>query len=337
MVRFGDYEIEIFVDGLPLREYDPPADEGGTELQDRRGCPIVCKYIEVVEGMEFEVRYSVSKYTTFQPRADAKAFHTEIGDLRIASSLILKHHLRQSTQDRLAQRIRGQTVHDGGVVQLWPFTFGALLTADSTLEETAPEQPTNSLGEIKFTVYDVLRREGTFRVEKHRAVRDFGPIPEKALKGQPIDLNVRFGAAKPCIPPMYALTEKVGHGIVKFVFRYRSRRALQLLGLIATTPDTVPLEERDVESLSLEQARELLRRQTTAQGTRPGPQRKNPQVVKSETVVKCQDDKETGPEASTSKRQRLKVDPDDDDECQILEVKKLKREEIEVVDLIDLV
>ncbi|KAK3109769.1 hypothetical protein LTR53_016612 [Teratosphaeriaceae sp. CCFEE 6253] len=44
-----------------------------------------------------------------------------------------------------------------------------------------------------------------------------------------------------------------------FTFKYRSRRDLQIEGVIARSPSPVPLEDRDPDSLTAEEARELVR------------------------------------------------------------------------------
>ncbi|KAL2041144.1 hypothetical protein N7G274_006088 [Stereocaulon virgatum] len=61
--------------------------------------------------------------------------------------------------------------------------------------------------------------------------------------------------------------------IAIFKFNYRSRKALQGLHLIPRTPSPprnltpVPLEERPIDDLALEEMRELLRRQRARQRT----------------------------------------------------------------------
>lgn len=44
-----------------------------------------------------------------------------------------------------------------------------------------------------------------------------------------------------------------------FTFKYRSRKDLQIEGIIPRSPSPVPLEDRDPETLSAEEARELVR------------------------------------------------------------------------------
>lgn len=48
--------------------------------------------------------------------------------------------------------------------------------------------------------------------------------------------------------------------LATFIFRYRSLRALKSIGIVPRTPSPEPLEERDAESLTVDEARELIRR-----------------------------------------------------------------------------
>ncbi|KAK4895147.1 hypothetical protein LTR27_006753 [Elasticomyces elasticus] len=52
-----------------------------------------------------------------------------------------------------------------------------------------------------------------------------------------------------------------GEVLATYVFKYRSLAALQALHIIPRTPSPVPLEERPVEELSIEEMRELVTRQ----------------------------------------------------------------------------
>ncbi|KAF2766061.1 hypothetical protein EJ03DRAFT_330451 [Teratosphaeria nubilosa] len=47
---------------------------------------------------------------------------------------------------------------------------------------------------------------------------------------------------------------------ISAIYKYRSRRDLQIESIISRSPSPVPLEERDPDDLSPEEARELVRR-----------------------------------------------------------------------------
>ncbi|KAJ9609589.1 hypothetical protein H2200_005916 [Cladophialophora chaetospira] len=62
--------------------------------------------------------------------------------------------------------------------------------------------------------------------------------------------------------PKRTISKKVDRTLVAtFIFKYRSKNALQVLGVIPRSPSPVPLEARDPTSLSHEEAVELIRRQ----------------------------------------------------------------------------
>ncbi|KAK3069673.1 hypothetical protein LTR53_011790 [Teratosphaeriaceae sp. CCFEE 6253] len=65
----------------------------------------------------------------------------------------------------------------------------------------------------------------------------------------------------PTQPATHQSVRRDAGPVANFVFKYRSRSALQALHVIPRTPTPVPLEERPVDELSMEEMRELLRRQ----------------------------------------------------------------------------
>lgn len=108
-----------------------------------------------------------------------------------------------------------------------------------------------------------------------------------------------------------------------FTFKYRSKKDLQIEGVIERSPSPVPLEERDPETLSAEEARELVRIQRE--------QLKNRVAIKKEKREReeaegSEDDGEVTMVSENRKRQKTSrdsgieivdltnVDDDDDDE-----------------------
>ncbi|EXJ85883.1 hypothetical protein A1O1_06252 [Capronia coronata CBS 617.96] len=87
-------------------------------------------------------------------------------------------------------------------------------------------------------------------------------IPEKALKGQAVDIGISLGKEEPAKALMTYTGEMIDNSpIAVFIFLYRSKDALQILDILPRAPSPVPLEERDPETLTKEEAVELLRRQ----------------------------------------------------------------------------
>jgi len=93
-------------------------------------------------------------------------------------------------------------------------------------------------------------------------------ISEKDIKGRALNLSTSLGKPSPIEDASVYNGCRIGDALVKFEFRYRSRKALQALLVIPTSPAPEALEDRPVESLTIEEARELLRRQRSA-GARP--------------------------------------------------------------------
>ncbi|KAI7321151.1 hypothetical protein KC326_g2385 [Hortaea werneckii] len=93
-----------------------------------------------------------------------------------------------------------------------------------------------------------------------------GQLPEKNLKGQSVTHHTTYGAERVARRSGYRARseyhfDRVGEPFAVFEFKYRSRGALQSLGLLPRSPSPIPLEDRSIEDLSLQEARELLRRQ----------------------------------------------------------------------------
>ncbi|KAK5135531.1 hypothetical protein LTR08_005166 [Meristemomyces frigidus] len=93
-----------------------------------------------------------------------------------------------------------------------------------------------------------------------------------------------------------AFTElgEAGYPFAVFTFKYRSRRDLQIEGVISREPTPVPLEERDPDDLTPEEARELVRLLRAKQ---------------KQTAVKSEFKKE-----KRTHSQVIDVDDDDDDD-----------------------
>lgn len=60
---------------------------------------------------------------------------------------------------------------------------------------------------------------------------------------------------------MFYIRELDADPVAVFRFKYRSQKSLRELLVIPRTPSPVPLEERPIEELSIEELRELTRRQ----------------------------------------------------------------------------
>lgn len=137
------------------------------------------------------------------------------------------------------------------------------------------------LGEVTAKLYRV-RNVGEIEEQEASTSRDsldFDSVPEKALKGRAIssrtmsvcifllstacffNLHRSLGKAEPtryskCVRVTYPWGRDP---FATFTFKYRSHHDLQIEGIIPRSPSPVPLEERDPDTLTAEEARELVR------------------------------------------------------------------------------
>ncbi|KAF2480113.1 hypothetical protein BDY17DRAFT_312998 [Neohortaea acidophila] len=156
-------------------------------------------------------------------------------------------------------------------------------------------------------------------------------VPEKNFKGRAISHQAKLSITKATLrqsrssnsaPKVQRYWVRLDtNPFASFVFKYRSRQALQQLHIVPRTPTPVPLEERPIEELTSDEMRELLKRQRETDARKASMAR-----IKKEKRERQSDGEEE----------------DDEGEIEISEVrasKAAKREgpgpNIEIVDLSD--
>ncbi|KAF2117503.1 hypothetical protein BDV96DRAFT_393338 [Lophiotrema nucula] len=239
----------IEVGGIALREYDDPEPPLlGT----------VTKYTEARSGAEFTIRFSCT-----EPFPDDHAIAMQV-------SLDGKHirggGLVCPLVDLFKPRgsiTQGHWLKKDGEFYEQKYCFSELDVVD---EEIKPHHKSlvehlRHLGEIKLEFYfikDLVKVEGTGVKDD---VNPLGPIPEKKLKGveDPATHQIGLSAPEAVEPPQWTTYTKVSDDpFATFIFKYRSLQVLQAADI---APRPVPLEERDINSLSFEERGELLCRQ----------------------------------------------------------------------------
>ncbi|KAK4939607.1 hypothetical protein LTR10_020107 [Elasticomyces elasticus] len=237
MAILDKVEITITTGGRVLQEYDVDADEVAEIKCDssHKDSPHVVKYIEAIPGADFQLKYTMKENFSFG-QANFIAFNTTIDGKRVAGPTISCEKYRRAG---IYTKIRSGIASGRG--SRWeerPFYWKNLSTTDEKPNATPAELKAKyaQLGTIQVIV---SRKKGSRSVSpatgKSITLSD-EPVPEKALKGRAID-------------------SAMGHLLI-------GADALQVLGILPRTPEPVSLEARDPDSLSLEEARELLRRQT---------------------------------------------------------------------------
>ncbi|WPG99316.1 Hypothetical protein R9X50_00212900 [Acrodontium crateriforme] len=213
-------------------------------------------YIEAVAGANFSIHVV--------PRSD---FHAPEPSLDYLSCYVKLDGKRMSIQNSVgapyASVIRGIEDDTNGVRAVRKFQFGALSTTDDVNDASERQaDDLKGLGQIEIVCIWTRPGRESSTVSSHYA--PVGPIiHEKALKGRAISNRVIFG--QPEIQggqPLRSCFPLFPYGYVPiagFRFKYRSRKDLHDEHIIPRSPTLVPLEDRDPETLTLEEGRELAR------------------------------------------------------------------------------
>lgn len=316
MPKSGAYEISLLVNGQPLHEYDPPEDENDTDAD------AVVKYVEATEGAEFYVDIKIRPNTEFP--TGSKGVTIKIDGKFVDGCFVheLQHRVREGGWSRL--RTGRPRLENGAWVER-PLMFKRRTTTEEVIPLQSMKELAKNVGCIKVDIDDIICTPARHVMEE--APVDL-PVPEKALKGQPIDVTAGYGSAKVVTKPISYSTQQIGKRLAKIVIKYRSRRALQLLDLIPTTPEPQPLEECDVDTLSPQEMRELLTRMRQQENQSVG----RLANLKHESVqIEDEEDSVMRPR----KRQSSTLSGEDQDDCVFVEVKKRKvaPQEVDVLDL----
>ncbi|KAL1648463.1 hypothetical protein SLS58_002218 [Diplodia intermedia] len=273
--------VEVRVHGQPLDEF-PSEDEPDTS-------DTATRYIEATSGVEFTVRITYDE--ALDPRYKSFDIQSRLeldGKLADRSNTQRKDWIRK---ERKEVNYYGSRSFENGKWYFRTMAFSQVNIVDENdqiLRSDAEIQAFRSLGEIMIT----FRRNKVSSRSRTTPIRPradnskiIDSIPEKKLKGRAISHQVKFGEARPLERSSTTSTylEYMDDGpFATFVFRYRSKDALKAECVISRTVTPEPLENRPVESLTAEEARELVRRLKDQQGARQSPPPENKQEVKEE-------------------------------------------------------
>ncbi|KAI1629872.1 hypothetical protein EDD37DRAFT_71211 [Exophiala viscosa] len=263
MAILDKLEVTISSDGREFQEYEADADEVEAMKNEspHKDSPHIVKYIEAIPGAEFQVNYTLMRNFSFGV-GNHVSFHTRIDGETVCGPAV--------TQEQYDPSL-GLTTIRGGVRsgkgyqrEERSFYWRDLVTTDEKTNAT-PDEVKEKYGQLGTIRVIVSRKSGSRIIgkDKEKKITLFdNPVPEKALKGRAIDSTMGLQA------PRASKRRTVWSGVdidkcplAVFIFLYRSGNALQVLDILPRTPEPVPLEARDPDSLTLEEARELARRQ----------------------------------------------------------------------------
>ncbi|MCJ1390452.1 hypothetical protein MMC18_003311 [Xylographa bjoerkii] len=318
----------VVVDEQSLVEYSEDAIETTDSL---RGSNTIVKYVEAISRAHFKVEFGWNlphpqgcEGLRFQVSLDGKSM-----DIAVCQ---FKDNYPKSHMDSARRCVDDQWTCE-------KFRFTDIISDDGQSGSTNSLEASDlaGIGKIVLSVVRLVNiRESTKAATGYNRQTGSalsGAIPEKALKGRALSHKTSLDPPEK-IAALRTMTsdyiDQVDSPFVKFEFRYRSRRALQIEGIIPRSPSPVPLEDRPVESLTREEAIELLARrnvgtQSTLQWT---PSDGRPQA-RSKPEIKN--------EASAQSRPKRERDPEFDEILASSYVPKKGRgsRDIEVIDLLD--
>ncbi|KAK0938929.1 hypothetical protein LTR29_009540 [Friedmanniomyces endolithicus] len=306
-------QVKLRVNGADLQEYADNTDELYTPKIGRQ-------YVEAVSGADFEICFAVEYGAVVShTQADVVACHIYLDGKWVTaqvldtSSSAWAHGRADNGRGECRCSIDGRVENVGGLggqyykrrfeskSQIVP-TFADLATDDRSAKHITPESVA-SLGEVKVQ-WIWMRRAGVPRLltgqSKHTPATGES-LPEKCLKGRAISQTAKLGEAKACAAQTSQdATYPYGRQpFATFTFKYRSRRDLQIEGVIARTPSPSPLEDRDPDSLTADEARELVRRMRAQQDEQVRIKRE-----KRTRSVTHDDDDDTGAVALENRRRK---------------------------------
>ncbi|KAG9190579.1 hypothetical protein G6011_08667 [Alternaria panax] len=316
MAITADYpgiRIEVRVEGVALQEYDDDEEQpSGTTIT---------KYIEATSGVTFDMRFGI----TPKWPGSSIMFYTHLDGRYVRGHFAQQQSYRGSSS---VQIIEASTYTKDGQWFKARFAFSALNIGISTKHRpTARSDPIaddsdirnvgdqlmrdmKEMGEIKVKVFFVknVRDSSTNALSETRTL-DVSNIPEKALKGRALSHQATLCAPE-ASPQSSILSfdhlDTNCQPFITFKFKYRSRAALQSLLIIPREPSPAPLEDRDFDTLTLEEARELIRRQREREDAAPNIKREGTKRERSSTAVSEDQDNDDVSFVS-AKRRRIPV------------------------------
>ncbi|KAF1830663.1 hypothetical protein BDW02DRAFT_633451 [Decorospora gaudefroyi] len=251
--------VSVQVHGVPLEEYNDDEESASPNS--------VTKYIEAQSGAEFSIKAEVTR---------PFPSHTILMNIYLDGKNTIGRYLEAYTfvGTSHVSCVEGVKQHTGNKSLLQKFCFLELNIDDSHVPAGSDNlmKDLKDVGEITVKAHYVknlrLARVQGGKVDQ-KDTGNFGKIPEKALKGRALSHHSGFRPPVNCEASQRMDCDYVDASkkpFATFKFRYHSRAALQSLLVIPRSPSPVPLEDRDVHTLTPEESRELIRRLREREG-----------------------------------------------------------------------
>ncbi|KAI4257533.1 MAG: hypothetical protein L6R42_005588 [Xanthoria sp. 1 TBL-2021] len=289
MPALGDLRVAISVDKQQRSDYH---DEDTTD----QNAKFISRYVECKSGASFSVEILIQKTMKF--KSDAIIVYVDI-DGRKADSIIISQLEVSSTGGGVYfKRISGATRKIANHWEFRPFMFGEIKHVEQLSGPVAIQHDRKTLGSIAVKVHQITRKDAVPAKESSwdeaKNPSHAITLSEHQLKGSSATHAANYGMKQHAAACEYVDVDFVDgrdSPFAHFQFKYRSKKALQSILLIPRTPSPpppprpIPLEERPVESLSVEELQQLVRRQRPSTSLT---QRKESQTAKPNAKSKLE-------------------------------------------------
>ncbi|KAK2763970.1 hypothetical protein FQN54_009589 [Arachnomyces sp. PD_36] len=271
MARIKHFDVHVCVEGEPLPEYEPDEDEReNMQFPDKT----TIKYIESVSDVEFSFKFLIGP--RYKMKCDYLSWAMSVDGTLVGAEVVDKESLPRGRVHPTKKHRHGVISRKGGQDFIENFKF-----SDTSLEQLPDLEDQLSRDRIKkvgtLTV-ELWKRKLYYKsrdtAEHSNGFRPFQKLSEKATKGQAISHTVELGPIRPEKPGTDYHGERIGgEPLAVFVFKYRSKRALQDLMIIPRSPSPLPPPaQRPVDNLTVEEMRQLIREQRANETIKSEPQ-----------------------------------------------------------------
>ncbi|KAM0701950.1 hypothetical protein Q7P35_010860 [Cladosporium inversicolor] len=213
----------------------------------------VKSFIEAIPGANFAVILDIEQHFAYRDPQDSLRFKVSLDGRKARANLIGTHH-----HNVIQAKIEGiRILTEDDVTMLRRLQFAEHGSTEDSVGKSALEK-LSSVGEIKVELFKCRKNSKLPRTSSQFEAMNEDAIPEKAFKGRSISSHTRLGPAE-VVASSRQWSITYPHGkvpIATYVFQYRTRRDLQIEGIIERTPSPIPLEERDPNELTPDELRE---------------------------------------------------------------------------------
>lgn len=257
MVRLGDFGVTVVSSANALPEFDDP---DAVDVLDKIKGPGVVKYIEATADTVFGL--DLRLFPEYKNRgANELVFefflngHTERLDGVIAVPDC-------SNKNGWYYHWKGRKFQIGEQWKVQPLRFGHLHVSDNATTSLTPAQAL-AMGSFKIEI-SAYKRTSVAMQDRKELAEKIESLPEKAFKGSALDLTTKMGEAENTNAEQFWYGSKIGdQALATIIMKYRSRKALQDLGLVPRSPTPTPRDE--IDSLTTDELKERLRQMQESQ------------------------------------------------------------------------